>query len=179
MLIKTLMVVIIKNNPKNIQLKKFCRKKAGKTMRRNSDAGVFLFCLNDQMDEKVSNDHLNYQHLCVRKGLHFKVQMIKTMTNSKWSFEQLATIRQTVKVVRTGVPIPALRGQQGPRRDQGASWCKLPQRGNFWGKNSTIFNKTRSSWINCALRGDEAVHWVIRQQWLVLGGTGSVKRSTG
>ena len=33
---------------------------------------------------------------------------------------------------------------------------------------------TRSSWLNCALRGDEAVYWVgIGQQWLVLGGTES------
>ena len=32
--------------------------------------------------------------------------------------------------------------------------------------------ETRSSWVNCALRGDEAVYWVsIGQQWLVLGGT--------
>ena len=35
--------------------------------------------------------------------------------------------------------------------------------------------RTRSSWLNCALRGDEAVFWVsIGQQWLVLGGTESV-----
>ena len=67
MLIKTLLLVIIKENPKNIQLKNLFRKKAGKTMRRNSDAGVFLFCLNDQIDEKVSKNHLNYQHLFVRK----------------------------------------------------------------------------------------------------------------
>ena len=32
--------------------------------------------------------------------------------------------------------------------------------------------KTRSSWLNCALRGDEVVDWVSEgQQWLVLGGT--------
>ena len=36
--------------------------------------------------------------------------------------------------------------------------------------------KTRSSWLNCALRGDEAVFLVsIGQQcWLVLGGTESL-----
>ena len=29
--------------------------------------------------------------------------------------------------------------------------------------------QTRSSWFNCALRGDEAVYWIsIGQQWLVL-----------
>ena len=29
--------------------------------------------------------------------------------------------------------------------------------------------KTRSSWLNCVLRGDEAVYWVsIGQHWLVL-----------
>ena len=34
--------------------------------------------------------------------------------------------------------------------------------------------KSRFSWLNCALRGDEAVYWVsIGQQWLVLGGTES------
>ena len=34
---------------------------------------------------------------------------------------------------------------------------------------------TRSSWLNYALRDDEAVYWVIiGQQWLVLGGTESV-----
>ena len=32
--------------------------------------------------------------------------------------------------------------------------------------------ETRSSWLNCALRGDEAVYWVsIGQQCLVFGGT--------
>ena len=37
--------------------------------------------------------------------------------------------------------------------------------GNF----SMWVKQTRSSWFNCALRGDEAVHWVsIGQQWLVL-----------
>ena len=35
---------------------------------------------------------------------------------------------------------------------------------------------TRSGWLNCALRDDEAVYWVnLVQQWLVLGGTESVK----
>ena len=30
-------------------------------------------------------------------------------------------------------------------------------------------------WLNCALRGDEAVYWVSTgQQWLVLSGTGSL-----
>ena len=34
---------------------------------------------------------------------------------------------------------------------------------------------TRSSWLNCALRGDEAVYWVSTgQQWLELSGTGSL-----
>ena len=32
--------------------------------------------------------------------------------------------------------------------------------------------KTRSSWLNCALRGDVAVYWVsIGHQWLFLGGS--------
>ena len=36
---------------------------------------------------------------------------------------------------------------------------------------------TRSSWLNCSLRGDEAVYWVsIGQQSLVLGGTEPVRR---
>ena len=40
--------------------------------------------------------------------------------------------------------------------------------------------KTRPSWLNCALRGDEAVYWVrIWQQWLALGGIESVKGGTG
>ena len=35
--------------------------------------------------------------------------------------------------------------------------------------------QTRSSWLNCALRADEAVYWVsIGQLWLVFGGTESV-----
>ena len=35
--------------------------------------------------------------------------------------------------------------------------------------------QTGPSWLNCALQGDEAVYWVsMGQQWLVLGGTGSV-----
>ena len=35
--------------------------------------------------------------------------------------------------------------------------------------------KTRSSWLNCALRDDEALYWVsIGQQWLVLGSTESL-----
>ena len=41
----------------------------------------------------------------------------------------------------------------------------------------SIYEKdwTRSSWLNCALRFNEAVYWVsIGQQLLVLGGTGSV-----
>ena len=34
---------------------------------------------------------------------------------------------------------------------------------------------TRSIWLNCALRSDEAVYWVsIGQQWLVSGGTEAV-----
>ena len=37
------------------------------------------------------------------------------------------------------------------------------------------WHKTRSFWINCALKGDEAVYWVsIGQRWLVLDGTESV-----
>ena len=34
-------------------------------------------------------------------------------------------------------------------------------------------NVTRFSWLNCALRDDEAVYWVSigQQQWLVFGGT--------
>ena len=41
--------------------------------------------------------------------------------------------------------------------------------GNF----SMWVKQTRSSWFNCALRGDEAVYWVsIGQQWLVYSGTG-------
>ena len=40
--------------------------------------------------------------------------------------------------------------------------------------------ETRSSWLNCALRGDEPVCWVrIGQQGLVLGGTESIKGGTG
>ena len=35
--------------------------------------------------------------------------------------------------------------------------------------------QTRSSWLNCALRGDEAVYWaIIGQQWLVLADTESI-----
>ena len=35
-------------------------------------------------------------------------------------------------------------------------------------------NETRSNWLICALRGDEAVYWVgIGRQCLVLGGTES------
>ena len=35
--------------------------------------------------------------------------------------------------------------------------------------------EARLSWLNCALRGGEAVNWVsLVQQWLVLGGTESV-----
>ena len=39
--------------------------------------------------------------------------------------------------------------------------------------------QTRSSWLNCALRGDEAVYWGIKgQQQFVCGGTESVKDGT-
>ena len=42
-------------------------------------------------------------------------------------------------------------------------------------KKGSKDNVNRSSWLDCALRGDEAVYWVsIGQQWLVLGGTESV-----
>ena len=35
--------------------------------------------------------------------------------------------------------------------------------------------QTTPSWLDCAIRGDEAVFWVsMGQQWLVLGGTGLV-----
>ena len=35
--------------------------------------------------------------------------------------------------------------------------------------------RTRSSWLNCALRGEKAVYWIsMVQQWSVLGGTESV-----
>ena len=35
--------------------------------------------------------------------------------------------------------------------------------------------QTSSSWLNCALRGDEAVYWaIIGQQWLVLADTESI-----
>ena len=39
---------------------------------------------------------------------------------------------------------------------------------------------TKSSWLNCALLGEETGDWVnIGQQCLVLGGTESVKVGTG
>ena len=42
-------------------------------------------------------------------------------------------------------------------------------------KEFLLHKITRLSWLNCALRGDEAVYWVsIGQQWLVPGGTESV-----
>ena len=49
------------------------------------------------------------------------------------------------------------------------------------GKTSRLISKeflldkaTRFSWLNCVLRGDEAVYWVsIGQQWLVIGVTES------
>ena len=58
---------------------------------------------------------------------------------------------------------------------------------NLKGEKSQKFPKvsshdyvTRSSWLNCALRGDEPVYWVsIGQQWFVHGGTGSVKEGAG
>ena len=34
--------------------------------------------------------------------------------------------------------------------------------------------ETRSSWLKCALRDDEAVYWVSIGQWLLLGVTESV-----
>ena len=45
--------------------------------------------------------------------------------------------------------------------------------GRHFGRESNML--TRSSWLNCALRDDEALYWVsLVQQWLVLGGTESV-----
>ena len=36
--------------------------------------------------------------------------------------------------------------------------------------------KTRSNWLNCALRDDEAVYWEIMRRWqLVIYDTGSVE----
>ena len=46
---------------------------------------------------------------------------------------------------------------------------------NCIGENDLKIIRTRFSWLSCALRGDEAVHWVgMGQQQLVLGGTESV-----
>ena len=33
-------------------------------------------------------------------------------------------------------------------------------RGRCWGRNNRLEKQTRSSWLNCALRDDEAMYWV-------------------
>ena len=46
-------------------------------------------------------------------------------------------------------------------------------------KEFLLDKTTRFSWLNCALRGDEAVYWVnIGEQWLVLGGSEIVSGGT-
>ena len=55
----------------------------------------------------------------------------------------------------------------------------LPELDKWLGNFTTTLRlpliMTYSSWLNCALRGDEAVYWVsVGQQWLVLGSTESL-----
>ena len=38
--------------------------------------------------------------------------------------------------------------------------CKIENKGNELKERKTIKIKTRSSWLNCAARDDEAVYWV-------------------
>ena len=58
-------------------------------------------------------------------------------------------------------------------------WCSICVTTNtdYYAQTSISpkLTKTRSSWLRCALRGDEAVYWVsLRKQWLVFGGTDTI-----
>ena len=52
--------------------------------------------------------------------------------------------------------------------------------GCLWVTGKPIHRNTRSSGLNCALIGEEAVYWVsVEKQWFVLGGTESVYGGNG